>query len=95
MDLDISKTKLRKDFGTEIYEKDEFQKKVREEYKKFTSYKYWKVIDADQEPENVHRDIIEQLEILMKTYASNETDDFSKNFYPKSVGEDLFMYKDI
>ena len=82
--MDINKTKLRKDFGTELYEKDEFQKKVRDEYKKFANYRYWRVIDADQEQDNVHKDVIEQLEILMKTYASYETDDFSKNFYPKS-----------
>ena len=31
----------------------------------------------------------------MKTYLSTTLSDFDKNFYPASIGEDLFMYKDV
>ena len=73
----------------------DFQQKVRKEYKRFENHKYWNVINADQEKDKVHSNVIAHLESLMKEYDSNETDDFKRNFYPDSIGEDLFMYKDV
>ena len=63
--------------------------------KLFHNYKYWRVIDANNTKDDIHNLIIKELEILIKQYESNNDDDFVKNFYPTSIGEDLFMYKDI
>ena len=95
LDTDIDKIKQRENFGDEIYEREEFQKRVRKEFKRFEHYRYWRIINADQEKEKVHNDIIAELENLRKEYEANENDDFSRNFFPNSIGEDLFMYKDI
>ncbi len=93
--MEIDNSKERDDFGDEIYEKEEFQKKVKKEYKRYENHKYWRLINASQTKDKVHSDIVEVLESLMKEYDSNSLDDFERNFYPKSIGEDLFMYKDI
>ena len=72
------------------YEKEEFQKKVGNEYKRFHNYLYWKVIKADQDKEKVHQDIVSELEVMIKKYSSNDSEEFSRNYYPNSVGQDLF-----
>ena len=95
LDLDIDKIKVREFFGEEIFEKEEFQQKVRKEYQRFENHKYWRVINADQELENVQNDIISHMEAFIKEYESNESDELNKNFYPTSIGEDLFMFKDV
>lgn len=95
LDIEINKIKTREGFGNEIYEKEDFQKKIRKEFEFFHQHRYWRLIDADKEKIEVHRNIVDQLERLMKDYSSNENDDFRKNFYPYSIGEDLFMYKDF
>ncbi len=93
--MEIETVKDRDDFGDEIYEKEDFQQIVRKEYKRFENHKYWKIINANQDKDKVHSNIVENLEILMKEYQSNSLDEFNKNFYPNSIGEDLFMYKDV
>ncbi len=88
--------KIREGYGNEVFEKVEFQQKVRKNYEKlFQHYKYWRTIDANNTKEEIHNQIIRELEVLIKLYESNSDDDFLKNFYPTSIGEDLFMYKDI
>lgn len=95
LDLDIDKIKKRENFGEEVYEKEEFQQCIRKTFKMFENYKYWKVINANQDKEQVHNKIVEEIENLLKEYNTNDLDEFSKNFYPNSIGEDLLMYKDI
>jgi len=95
LDIDIEKVTSRENYGQEVYEKTDFQQKVRNEYKKFEEYKYWNIINADQDKDKVHQNIVENLEALMKNYLSTDSSDFAKNFYPASIGEDLFIYKDV
>ncbi len=88
--------KSREGYGNEVFEKVEFQQKVRKNYEKlFHNHKYWKVIDANKSKEEIYNEIVKEIEILLKLYESLNDDDFSKNFYPISIGEDLFMYKDV
>jgi dTMP kinase len=54
LDLDIEKSKKRGAFGSERYEKEEFQKKVRKCFLEMgKKEKNWFVIDADNTIENV------------------------------------------
>ena len=49
--------------------------------------------------QNTMKCLIEEIESnlieLLKDYNKPTTDEFTKNFYPNSIGEDLFMYQDI
>jgi len=58
LDADHNLIVNRENYGDEIYEKQEFQKKLREEYKFFQGYKYWRVIDALRSKEEVSKEII-------------------------------------
>jgi thymidylate kinase len=95
LDIGVDKIKSRENFGSEIYEKEEFQQKIKKEYEAFHNHRYWRVIDADKKKDEIHKKIVSELENLMKEYESNDTDEFRKNFYPSSIGEDLLMYQDI
>ena len=82
----------RDNYGSEIYEKQEFQKRLREVYKFFHSYRYWKVVNASREINEVNKEIIEEIEKLIDFYNNNNENDNEKdkNNYPKGVKEDLF-----
>lgn len=95
LDIDTEKLTTRENYGEEVYEKLDFQQKVRNEYKRFENYKYWNVINADDDKENVHKNIVEKLDELRKKLNNEPYGTFDKNFYPNSIGEDLFMYKDV
>lgn len=60
----------------------------------FGNFKYMKKLE-----QNNMKCLIEEIESnlidLLKEYNKSTTDEFSKNFYPNSIGEDLFMYQDI
>jgi len=94
LDTDESKIVLRDNFGEEIYEKDEFQKKLREVYTFFHGYIYWRIIDASRSKEDVQKEIVIEIEKLIKYYENHE-DNFKKNNYPNSISEDLFSLRGI
>ena len=71
-----------------------FQKNVRDNFKKFENFMYWRVIDALQDKDAVHKDIIDQIEALMNEY-NRPGDDMMKNYYPYSIGLDLFKVENI
>lgn len=95
LDIEIEKIVGRENYGDEIYEKEELQKKIRKEFEIFHKHKYWKIVDASQEKEEIYKSLVNHIDKLYKDYAINESDEFKRNFYPYSIAEDLFMYKDI
>jgi thymidylate kinase len=95
LDADEEKMTNREDYGNEIYEKHEFQKKLREEYKFFHTYKYWKVINATREIKEVNNDIINEIEKLTYIYNDSTNENEDKNNYPNKVNEDLFSVKGL
>jgi dTMP kinase len=95
LDIGIDKIKERKDFGDEIYEKEEMQSKISKVFEVFHKYKYWQLINANKSKDEIHKEIVLNLEKLLDEYKANTNDQFKKNFYPDSIGEDLFMYPDI
>lgn len=60
----------------------------------FSHYKYMYKI-KDNKINAVVNDISLNFTNLLIEYNKNGVDDFSKNFYFSSIGEDLFMYTDI
>ena len=60
----------------------------------FSHYKYMYKI-KDNKINAVVNDISFNFTNLLIEYNKNGVDDFSKNFYFNSIGEDLFMYTDI
>lgn len=94
LDADIDEIKNREGFGDERYETENFQKNVRDNFKKFENFMYWRVIDALQDKDAVHRDITNQIEALMNEY-NRPGDDMMKNHYPYSIGLDLFKVENI
>jgi thymidylate kinase len=80
----------------EILEKEAYFKRIRKEFETyFHSYKYWRLIDGSRDKEVVHKHIVETIEKCYKDYNSSDCDDFRRNFYPNSIGEDLFLYKEM
>ena len=91
LDADEDKIMNREDYGNEIYEKQEFQKKLKGIYKFFHTYKYWKVVNASKGIDDVNKDIVNEIEKLISFYESENVKDVEdKNNYPNSVKEDLF-----
>ena len=62
--------------------------------KYFSSYKYMVKIENKDMKSYIGEVDSFVIEVL-KEYNKINTDDFAKNFYPSSIGEDLFMYQDI
>jgi thymidylate kinase len=95
LDAEVDNVKQRKNFGLhDVSENVEFLKMVKEGYKRFEKYHYWKIIDGNQKKDKIHKEIVSQVESLINDYKRGG-DDFENNFYPYSVGEDLFMYNNI
>jgi hypothetical protein len=99
--VDIDKLAERENYGSEVNDKDELQKTIRDNYKKmFHSHRYWKLIEPGT-IDVVHKNILNEIQELKNKYDNISTEnqevwsDFEKNFYPKSIGEDLFMYDKI
>lgn len=95
LDADIDQIKNREGFGEEIYEREDFQRKIKKEFKYFHTYKYWKVINANADKDSIHKVIVDQVEKMLQEYNKVEGDEFIKNFYPNTIGEDLFKFQDI
>ena len=94
LDADIDEIKHREGFGDERYETENFQKNVRDNFKKFENYHYWRVIDAFQDRDVVHREITDHILSLVNEY-NKPGDDIKKNYYPNSIGLDLFTKENI
>ena len=62
--------------------------------KYFSHFKYLYKI-KDNKLNSIINDISQCFINVQNEYNKNNIDDFSKNFYPNSIGEDLFMYTDI
>lgn len=96
LDVDVEKAELRGDYGKEKYEKVEFQKKIQKEFERFHKYWYWRLVKAGgSDKQEIQNNITEHIQKLLQSYNANELDDLKKNFYPNSIGEDLFLYADI
>jgi thymidylate kinase len=96
LDVDFEKfLSTRKEVAEDTKDtKSEYLKSIREGYKRFEKYHYWKVVDANSKKEKVHLEIVSQIESLINDYKRGG-EDFENNFYPHSIGEDLFMYNNI
>lgn len=60
----------------------------------FEYFKYVTKIKNNNINEYIN-DIKFNIELLINDYSKNKNDDFNKNFYPMSIGEDLFMFADV
>jgi dTMP kinase len=73
--LDVSPevAERRGGFGNEVYEKREFQGKVRSNFKTFQNEDYWKVIDTDEKSlEDVYMEIKSAIEpVINQNHCSN------------------------
>jgi len=87
LDVNIDEIKKRK----EVPDID-FLKKKKEAYKEFHNKIYWKVIDGNKEIDEIFNTIKTEIILLRKEYDTNYgIDEIKKNFYPSTVGEDLFL----
>jgi dTMP kinase len=89
LDAEIEEIKNREGFGMERYETEDFQRNVRDNFKKFEKYIYWNLVNANRDKLFVHRDIVAKVEELLDNYSTC-SDDAVKNYYPYNIGEDLF-----
>ena len=62
--------------------------------KYFSHFKYLYKI-KDNKLNSIINDISQCFINVQNEYNKSNIDDFSKNFYSSSIGEDLFMYTDI
>ncbi len=95
LDMPVDELKKRTGFGEERYEKEELQKKVQENYKLFHKKIYWRLINANQDKQKVHEDIVEVVKTLIALYDKEEKGDNENNSYPVDIKEDLFMSEDV
>ena len=58
MKINEDEASKRADYGEEVYERKEFQEKVRDQYD-LLQEDDWKVVDANDSIENVHKKILE------------------------------------
>ncbi|KAI9299156.1 thymidylate kinase [Neoconidiobolus thromboides FSU 785] len=65
LDIDNQTMKTRKDFGGEIYEKLDFQMKVREKFE-LIKESHWKFIDAKLSIQDVHEHVVTSVESALK-----------------------------
>ncbi len=56
LDISIEEAKKRGDYGLERYEKEEFQRKVRQAYEKLHS-SYWVTVDGARSMDDIHTDL--------------------------------------
>ena len=87
LDADIEKIKQRKMFTLT----EEFNIKKKKAYKEFKDKLYWKTIDVRKSIDEISNLIILDLKNIVKQYKVDGIDEFKKNFYPITVGEDLFL----
>jgi thymidylate kinase len=92
LDIDVDKLSARKVI-TDLALTEKLRH-ARDSLKRFEKYHYWRIIDANQKKDKINKDIVSQIESLLNDY-NRGGEDFENNFYPYSVGEDLFMYNNI
>lgn len=61
LNLSSEEAEKRGGYGEERYEKKEFQKKVAQQFEKFSGDDNWLVVNADQDPEAVYTEILQGL----------------------------------
>lgn len=66
MNLPPNYAQNRSEYGEEIYEKIEVQKKIYEHYEHFAKEDYWINIDATKDINDIHKRIIEEIKILQQ-----------------------------
>jgi hypothetical protein len=54
LDNDIEEIKLRKRFWNEVFEKEDFQKRVKEGFRVFENYVYWNVVKANRDSDFIN-----------------------------------------
>lgn len=57
--------KSRGDFGKELYEKEEFQKLVKQKYF-LLKENNWKIVDANDSIENLHKKLVDLMDLCFK-----------------------------
>jgi dTMP kinase len=90
LDTDTNNIKVRANFGEERHDNVDFLVKVRTAYENFHKFPYWTLIDASQGVEEIHSQISQKIELLIKKYESNDIAEVEKNYFPVKIGEDLF-----
>jgi len=74
----------------------EFYQKKQDAYKEFYDKIYWKTINVNRDIAEVRKTLIDDINNLLKEYRENsKIDEMRKNFYPNTVGEDLFLESSI
>ncbi|XP_076807686.1 thymidylate kinase-like [Clavelina lepadiformis] len=71
LNLSSKEAESRGGYGDEIYEKVEFQKKVHNNFLQLKS-KQWKVIDASQSEENVHREMLNNVNSVIENVKGQQ-----------------------
>lgn len=66
MDLPPNCAQNRSEYGEEIYEKIEIQKKIYEAYRHFANDDYWISVDATKDIDEIHNFIIKEIKELQK-----------------------------
>ena len=93
--LDVNKEDILKRLPSFQEESEEEQENYFDQYENFMKMRYWKVVDAKKNKQDVHGQIISELTQLENEYKRQEMEDFKKNFYPKTIGEDVFLYPEV
>lgn len=81
LDMPIDLIKNRDGFGNEIYEREETQIKVQENFKLFHNKKYWNLVNANNSKENIHKDVIKLIESMKYDKESINKDLFMSEYY--------------
>lgn len=97
LDMNLEVLNKREGYGNEIYEKDEFQAKVKQNYNYFSDKIYWKKLDADKPKDELHNEIMLLIKDLIDKFESGNSETCSQqlNGYPQTIYEDLFMSEDV
>lgn len=91
LDCNIDDISKREGYGDEIYEVDEFQRKVRENFKVFHKKIYWKIVNANRSKEEIHSEIMEIVDAIIKKYSEKkDSNQKENNAFPNDICEDLF-----
>lgn len=81
LDMPFDLIKNRDGFGNEIYEREDTQLKVQENFKLFHNKKYWNLVNANNTKENIHKDVIKLIESMKYDKDSINKDLFMSEYY--------------
>ncbi|XP_013788775.1 thymidylate kinase-like [Limulus polyphemus] len=88
LELSSDVASKRGEFGQERYEQPQFQRSVRQIFRKLQD-KSWQVINADGTPEEVHQDIYEKVKRSIELVSFQQLKKFDKNLGNDQNCEDL------